>query len=178
MLPCKMPKPLVCKNSSFNGPFFQELYGMDVLHKFNWIRLIARMFEAMAGNFAYSHDIQLFVNVIIGSLALYAEDACILRYSMATIINAAHQFKNIFSTNGYFLIMPDLLRIYSNNQTNDLITKTIEYVCKQLYILHRKPFLLQMFGSIAPILDKDDDEPYGDAFKVIYILKNSTTNAQ
>ena len=42
---------------------------------------------------------------------------CILnRYCMATIINAAHQFKNIFSTNGYFLIMPDLLRIYSNNQ--------------------------------------------------------------
>ena len=25
-----------------------------------------------------------------------------------------------------------------------------------------------MFGSVAPILDKDDDEsPYGDAFKVI-----------
>ena len=73
---------------------------------------------------------------------------------MATIINAAHQFKTIFSTNGYFLIMPDLLRIYSNNQTNHLITTTVEYVCKQLYILHRKPFLLQMFGSVAPILDR------------------------
>ena len=39
---------------------------------------------------------------------------------MATIINAANQFKNIFSTNGYFLIMPDLLRIYSNNQVSEL----------------------------------------------------------
>ena len=28
-----------------------------------------------------------------------------------------------------------------------------------------------MFGSVAPILDKDDDEsPYGDAFKVRRIL--------
>jgi hypothetical protein len=61
------------------------------MHKFNWIRLIARMFEAMAGNFAYSSDIHLFLNVINGSLALYAEDAGILRYSMAVIINAAHQ---------------------------------------------------------------------------------------
>ena len=52
-------------------------------------------------------------------------------------------------------------------QTNELITRTIAYLCKQLYILHRKPFLLQMFGSVAPILDKADDEsPYGDAFKV------------
>lgn len=143
------------------------MYGLDVLHKFNWIRLIARMFEAMAGNFAHSSDIQLFVNVINGALALHSEDACILRYAMAAIINAASQFRNIFASSGYFLVMPSLLRIYSNNQTNELITRTVELVCKQLYILHRKPFLLQMFGSIAPILDKDDDaDAFGDAFKV------------
>ena len=65
--------------------------GLDVLHKFNWIRLIARMFEAMAGNFAYASDIQLFINVINGSLALHAEDACILRYCMAT--GKKHAFK-------------------------------------------------------------------------------------
>jgi hypothetical protein len=137
------------------------------MHKFNWIRLIARMFEAMAGNFAHSTDIQLFINVINGSLALYAEDAGILRYAMAVIINAAQQFKNIFSNNGYFLVLPSLMRIYSNNQTNDLITRTVEYVCKQLYILHRKPFLLQMFGSVAPILDREEkDSAFGDASKV------------
>ena len=71
-------------SSIFLNSLFQELLGLDVLHKFNWIRLIARMFEAMAGNFAYASDIQLFINVINGSLALHAEDACILRYCMAT----------------------------------------------------------------------------------------------
>ena len=157
--------------------------GLDVLHKFNWIRLIARMFEAMAGNFAYASDIHLFVNVINGSLALHAEDACILRYCMATIINASHQFRTIFSHNGFFLIMPSILRIYSNNQTNQLITKTIEFVCKQLYILHRKPFLLQMFGSVAPILEKDDDDSlFGDAFKIqpkyLYKLLCSLSESQ
>lgn len=147
---------------------FQELYGLDVLHKFQWIRLIARMFEAMSGNFAYASDIQLFVNVINGSLALHAEDACILRYCLATMVNAAHQFKTIFASNGYFLVMPSLLRIYSNNQTNDLIVRAIEFTCKQLYVLHRKPFLLQMFGSVAPLLDRDhaDDDIFADAFKV------------
>ena len=95
------------------------MYGLDVLHKFNWIRLIARMFEAMADNYVHSSDIKLFVYVINGALALHAEDACILRYCMATVINAAHQFKNIFSHNGYFLIMPSMLRIYSNNQGRD-----------------------------------------------------------
>lgn len=83
-----------------SGPLGKELLGLDVLHKFMWVRLIARMFEAMAGNFAYSGDIHLFVNVLNGALILHSEDACILRYVMATYINAAFHFKNIFSTNG------------------------------------------------------------------------------
>lgn len=82
------------------GPLGKQLAGLDVLHKFMWVRLIARMFEAMAGNFAYSGDIHLFVNVLNGALVLHSEDACILRYVTATYINAAFHFKNIFSTNG------------------------------------------------------------------------------
>ncbi len=61
-------------------------------------------------------------------------------------------------------------------QTNELVVRAVEFVCKQLYILHRKPFLLQMFGSIAPILDRDGGGGFygysgggpdgADAFKV------------
>lgn len=80
--------------------FVQELLGLDLLHKFIWVRLLARMFEAMAGNFAYSGDIHLFLNVLNGAVTLHSEDSCILRYVMATYINAARNFKNIFSSNG------------------------------------------------------------------------------
>ena len=75
--------------------FFKEMYGIDLLHKFNWIRLIARMFEAMAGNFAHSSDVQLFLNVINGSLALHTEDCCILRYANTPELG--------LSETGYFL---------------------------------------------------------------------------
>ena len=51
----------------------------DYLINFGLFRLIARMFEAMAGNFAHPEDIQLFINVINGSIALHPEEACILR---------------------------------------------------------------------------------------------------
>ncbi|CAH1139308.1 unnamed protein product [Phyllotreta striolata] len=149
-----------------SGPLGKELLGLDVLHKFMWVRLIARMFEAMAGNFAYSGDIHLFVNVLNGALVLHSEDACILRYVTATYINAAFHFKNIFSTNGYLLIMPTLLKIYSNHQTNKLVTTTIEYAVKQFYLMNRKPFILQMFGSVSAMLDTDEDGTYGDAHKI------------
>ncbi|KAJ8932970.1 hypothetical protein NQ314_014301 [Rhamnusium bicolor] len=150
-----------------SGPLGKELLGLDVLHKFMWVRLIARMFEAMAGNFAYSGDIHLFVNVLNGAVVLHSEDACILRYVMATYINAAFHFKNIFSTNGYLLIMPTLLKIYSNHQTNKLITTTVEYAVKQFYLMNRKPFILQMFGSVSAMLDTDEEGTYGDAHKII-----------
>ena len=157
----------------------------------------------------------------------------IIRYSMAAIVNATNQFKNIFNSSGYLLIMPSLvqvpivllhhhhefkrsvnpqqvsllvqifrllirsgclccrsytrqpmrilivLQIYSNNLSNLLVSSSIEFLVKQLYVLHRfplgcwkhlflqyfpfllfaffalhrKPFLLQMFGSIANSLD-------------------------
>ncbi|XP_059612441.1 protein unc-80 homolog isoform X4 [Phlebotomus argentipes] len=148
------------------GELGKELLGLDVLHKFMWVRLIARMFEAMAGNFAYSADIQLFLNVLSGAAILHSEDSCIMRYVTATFINAAFNFKNIFSTNGYFMIMPTLLQVYSLHQTNKLVTTTIEYAVKQFYLLNRKPFILQMFGSVSAILDTDEDGMYGEAHKV------------
>ncbi|XP_047520925.1 protein unc-80 homolog isoform X3 [Pieris napi] len=148
------------------GPLGSTLLGLDVLHKFMWVRMIARMFEAMAGNFTSSRDIHLFLNVLNGALMLHSEDSLILRYVIATYVNAAFNFKNIFSTNGYLLIMPTLLQIYSNFQTNKLVTTTIEYAVKQFYLLNRKPFILQMFGSVSAILDTDEEAAYGDASKV------------
>ncbi|KAL0832090.1 hypothetical protein ABMA28_001576 [Loxostege sticticalis] len=149
-----------------HGPLGSTLLGLDVLHKFMWVRLIARMFEAMAGNFTSSRDIHLFLNVLNGALMLHSEDSLILRYVIATYVNAAFNFKSIFSTNGYLLIMPTLLQIYSNFQTNKLVTTTIEYAVKQFYLLNRKPFILQMFGSVSAILDTDEESTYGDASKV------------
>ncbi|XP_011346095.1 protein unc-80 homolog isoform X3 [Ooceraea biroi] len=148
------------------GEVGRELLGLDVMHKFMWVRLIARMFEAMAGNFAYSGDIHLFLNVLNGAIILHSEDSCILRYVVATYINAAHNFKNIFSTNGYLLIMPTLLQLYSTHQTNKLVTTTVEYAVKQFYLMNRKPFILQMFGSVSTILDTDVKSVHGEAHKV------------
>lgn len=63
--------------------------------------------------------------------------------------------------------MPTLLKIYSNHQTNRLVTTTIEYAVKQFYLMNRKPFILQMFGSVSAMLDTDETGTYGDAHKVI-----------
>ncbi|CAG7787075.1 unnamed protein product [Allacma fusca] len=148
------------------GMMGRELLGLDVLHKFMWAKLITRMFEAMSGNFAYSGDIHLFINVLSGALMVHSEDATIIRYVTAAFINAAQQFKNIFSTNGYLLVMPPLLLTYCNHQSNPLVTGSVEFACKEFYLLHRKPFVLQMFGALAALLDTDEQAQYGDPRRV------------
>jgi len=100
---------------------------LDFLHKLSWVKLVRLMFEAMVGNFAYSADIHLFINVINGALVLNCEDVVMLRFCMATYINAGHQFRNVFAVNGYSLVIPTLMRIYSNYQNNPLVTRTIEF---------------------------------------------------
>lgn len=62
--------------------------------------------------------------------------------------------------------MPTLLQIYSSHNTNSLVTRTIEYTVKQFYLMNRKPFILQMFGSVSTILDIDDANQYGRAHEV------------
>lgn len=165
-LPSFPRKALEANFALYRGKMGKEMLGMDTLHKIVWVRLVARMFEITSSFFAQSTDIHLFINVVNGALILHCEDAAVLRLCMATFINVAHQFKSIFSINGYLLIIPTILRIYSNHQTNRLLCRTIEFVCKQFYIMHRKPFLLQMFGSGAPILDTDSFSPVGDATRI------------
>ena len=65
--------------------------------------------------------------------------------------------------------MPTILRVYSNYQSNKMVCRVIEMVIKQMYLLHRKPFVLQMLGSVASHLDNDEKALYGDANKVSLI---------
>lgn len=86
---------------------------------------------------------------------------------MGNIQNLERKLDNFFvCISRYLLIMPTLMQIYSNHQTNKLVTRTVEYTVKQFYLMHRKPFILQMFGSVSAILDTDDDSQFGDAHKV------------
>ncbi|CAF3810181.1 unnamed protein product, partial [Didymodactylos carnosus] len=144
----------------------KELFNLDMLHKYNWIKLISCMFFNMNGKTSTTWDITLFLNVINGAFILHCEDFAMLRYSLATYISTARHYKHIFATNGYLLIMPTFLRVYSNIQSNPMLKKAIEYCCRQFYILHRVPFILQMLGSISQLLDFDEQADITDTNKI------------
>ncbi|VDM36879.1 unnamed protein product [Toxocara canis] len=175
-LPSFPRKSLEACFGMYNGPMGAELHAMDAMHKFVWAQLMSDMFEKMENAFMFG-DLHLFINVINGVMLMHCEDVIILRRCMATYISMAAHFSTLFASQGFFLIMPTLLRCYSQRQTNALLCRTIEYVCKQFYILHRKPFFLQMAGAVANILDTNDNDFEVNPMKVkakywFYLVKS------
>jgi len=72
----------------------------------------------------------------------------------------------ILYTHRYLLIIPTLLQLYASHHTNKIVTRSIEYTIKQFYLMNRKPFILQMFGSASSILDLDDATNVEDSSRV------------
>ncbi|XP_021380201.1 protein unc-80 homolog isoform X3 [Mizuhopecten yessoensis] len=151
-------KALEAEFGLYHGKSGEELYGLDTLHKLSWVKLMSAIFSKMTSTFSWTNDLQLFLNVINGCMILHCEDTALLRFCLSTLINTCRHFKHIFSMNGFLYLMPTLLKIYSNNQPNPVLCQAVEYVCKQFYILHRKPFILQMFGSVTPLLDMTSED--------------------
>uniref|UniRef100_A0A6I8NR22 Unc-80 homolog, NALCN channel complex subunit n=1 Tax=Ornithorhynchus anatinus TaxID=9258 RepID=A0A6I8NR22_ORNAN len=134
----------------------KELFGLDTLQKSLWIKLLEEMFLGMPSEFPWGDEIMLFLNVFNGALILHPEDSALLRQYAATVINTAVHFNHLFSLSGYQWILPTMLQVYADYESNPQLRQAIEFACHQFYILHRKPFVLQLFASVAPLLEFPD----------------------
>ena len=47
-----------------------------------------------------------------------------------------------------------------------MLKKAIEFCCRQFFILHRVPFILQMLGSISQLLEVDEQADVTDTNKI------------
>lgn len=141
----------------------KELFGLDTLHKSLWIKLLEETFLGMPSEFPWGDEIMLFLNVFNGALLLHPEDSALLRQYAATVINTAVHFNHLFSLSGYQWILPTMLQVYADYESNPQLRQAVEFSCRQFYILHRKPFVLQLFASVAPLLEFPDAASNGSS---------------
>lgn len=94
-------KPLESDYNLYTRISDKELFNLDMLHKYNWIKLISCLFYNMDGKTTTTWDITLFINVINGAFILHCEDFAMLRFCLATYISTAKHFRHIFATNGF-----------------------------------------------------------------------------
>ncbi|KAK2084094.1 Protein unc-80 [Saguinus oedipus] len=130
----------------------KELFGLNTLLKSLWIQLLEEIFLGMPSKFQWGDKIMLFLNVFNGALILHPEDSTLLTQYAATIINTVVHYNHLFSLSGYQWILPTMLQVNSNYESNPQLHQAIEFACHQFYILHWKPFVLQLFATVTPLL--------------------------
>ena len=61
---------------------------------------MSTMFKSMSSTVTLSGDLPLFLNVVNGTILLHCGDTAMLRFCIATFINACRHFKQVFATSG------------------------------------------------------------------------------
>uniref|UniRef100_A0A914HFS7 Uncharacterized protein n=1 Tax=Globodera rostochiensis TaxID=31243 RepID=A0A914HFS7_GLORO len=153
----------------YQGTSGEELQTMDALHKFAWSKLIANMFEKMENAFMFG-DLHLFINVINGIMIIHCEDVLILRRCMAAYLGMSIHFNSLFASQGFSLIMPTILRCYSQRQPNRLFTQVVEFVCKQFYVLHPNPMRVKAKYLFALLLAMEQMNEPVDQLDILAML--------
>ena len=111
------------------------------------------LFEKMSYDFPWSHEIDLFISVITGSLLLYADDVIILRGGLSTLLLAAVKFNDIFKEEGYNTVVPVLAKVYTFYCYN-VVIQAIEHIWGKFYLLNGNVFVMHAVTSLATHLSR------------------------
>ena len=125
----------------------------------SWVQFVLELFICAKSEHDWQSNMVLFLNVVNGALLLYSEDLAILRRALAALVVVASKFLHVFRRQGYEMVIPTLVQVYSSHMTNRLITDALKCVWGQLYLLNidSNVFVLQAIAATATLLS---DEVY------------------
>lgn len=129
-----------------------ELRITDIMLKGVWVQFIFYLFHKMPANYAWSHEIILFISVITGSLFLYADDSVVLHNCLSTLLLAAVKFNDIFRQRGYNTVVPILAQVYTVHHHDKVVLQAIEHIWGKFYLLNDNVFVMQAVTSLAALL--------------------------
>lgn len=129
-----------------------ELRITDIMLKGVWVYFMYILFEKMPENYAWSHEIILFVSVVTGSLFLYADDTIILTSCLSALLLAAVKFNDSFRQRGYNAVVPILVQVYTLHHHNKVVQQAIEHIWGKFYLLNDNVFVMQAVTSLAALL--------------------------
>nr|XP_039260009.1 protein unc-80 homolog isoform X1 [Styela clava] len=156
-LKCFPRKAIQAPFQLFSGKMGRQIFDIDMMQKSWWIQLISTVFHFLPSEFPWGKELLLFLHVWNAALVLHAEQTPILRRYGAALIDAAVHMNHQFIKLGYSVVLPTILEIYSEHFCMPTVKKYIEFLCKQLHIIHRHPFVLELIACAAPILTEFAD---------------------
>uniref|UniRef100_H2XYZ2 Protein unc-80 homolog n=1 Tax=Ciona intestinalis TaxID=7719 RepID=H2XYZ2_CIOIN len=167
----------------FDTEYGEVIKHLDIIQKCYWIDLVRTILLSLPREYPWNDDLIYLMHVLSSALVIHCEAAPLLRKYTASIIDIVVYFSHSFTLQGYSLILPTMLRVYSKHYSNKSVRSCLELVFKQMYQVHRKPFLLQLFACAAPLLSEynwlkvvdcndQDQVSHHNFFQVLLALEN------
>ena len=132
-----------------------QLRSSDIMLKGMWVQFVLELIASVSEDYDWSNTFLLFINVVNGALLLHSEDQTILYYSLVTILTAVTKFNSLFKKDGYQMIIPTLVQVYSLHMQNKLITRAIEFIWMKFYGLNKNVFFLQVTAAASTLLSEE-----------------------
>lgn len=132
-----------------------QLSSSDIMLKGMWVRFVLELVASASTEYDWSNTMLLFINVVNGALLLHTEDHTILYYSLVMILVAVAKFNTIFKKDGYQMIIPTLVQVYSLHMRNKLVKKAIKFVWTKFYLLNQNVFFLQVTAAGSTLLSEE-----------------------
>ena len=119
------------------------------------MRFVLELLASASPEYDWANTMLLFINVVNGALLLHSEDQTILYYCLVTLLIAVTKFNAIFKKDGYQMIIPTLVQVYSLHIKDKLITRAIKFVWTKFYQLNQNVFFLQVTAAASTLLSEE-----------------------
>jgi hypothetical protein len=135
----------------------RHLRSSDVMLKGSWLQFICSLFQASPEFFKWSSDLMLFLSAISGSLLLHAEEASVLRLSLAAFLSVISRFPAVIKDEAAELIISTTIQVYAVHGDNELISNSLCHLWSQLHTQrgHEYEFLLEVPNASLALLRED-----------------------
>ncbi|KAG5636833.1 hypothetical protein H0H81_006660 [Sphagnurus paluster] len=118
---------------------------------------------------AHGDDIGIVSQVMIGECFVQMRPRNLLITCAPALMAASTRFRRLFTSGGYALFMPAVLKVYTESEAHTGIRLAIEYAVNRFYALHREAFIFQTLDILSHITALPNKEA-NDLAKSIYNL--------
>ena len=132
-----------------------QLRASDVMLKGMWVRFVMQLILSAGRDYDWSNSLPLVMNVVNGSLLLHSVDHTILYFCLSTRLLTAAKFNSVFKEDGYMMIVPALIQVYSLHMKNKVITSAIRFMWLKIYTLDRNHFISQFMAASSTLLSEE-----------------------
>jgi hypothetical protein len=149
---------------------------LDGMKKFFWMDLISNIFDNI-DPLNWEMELVSFLDILCCAFISHHENTFILKKFITCLVSASIRFPEKFLEYCRLHILDSVIRVYILRFNCKTTRNAIEFMCRNLYIIHRVPFIMQLLSAFADLFNADAATKKQLTPKILASLINSINSS-